>query len=132
MEKYSELFFEKVIIKNGDNPRITNLADSTLNFFTRNKLFLIELRRNATSKKKYQYYKKTMDIYSKLILHFLNIHDDYPIKEVNIYSEIIINSILDICYQYVIDKSITKKTEAKIMLEDFMKRFFNCDEDFFY
>jgi AcrR family transcriptional regulator len=129
-EKFGEEFFEEIIVKNGDMPRITNIAESMLFYFNRNRMFLIELRKNMNVHREYPYFKKTISAFSGVIHHFLNFDDRYPITQVDAYSEVLMGTIFDICYRLIIEESIESKSEAKLMLEDFMKRFFNCEPIF--
>jgi len=129
-EVYGDKFFNEVVLKNKENPKITFLADSIINYFSDNQLFLIELRKNMSQHKQLPYYQKTMINFSKVILNFINFNDRYPISQVETYSEIIIGTILEISYRLIVDKSIKRRDEAKIMMEDFMKRFFDCESIF--
>jgi len=129
-EKYGDAFFNQVILKNKDLPKIVFFAGSIIEFFTSNKMFLIELRKNMGNHKDYPYYKKTMTAFSGVILNFLNLNEKYPITQLDAYSEIIISTILEICYRLIIDRTIKDKVEARIMLEDFLKRFFDCEQFF--
>jgi AcrR family transcriptional regulator len=129
-EKYGTAFFNEVILKNKDAPKITFLADSILKYFSENQMFLIELKKNLAFHREFKYYEKTMSVFSKVILNFINLNENYPIKQLDAYSEIIIGTILDICYRLFVDKSIKDESEAKVMMEDFMKRFFDCEQIF--
>jgi AcrR family transcriptional regulator len=129
-ETFGEEFFEEIIVKNKDVPKITNIAESVLHYFNNNKMFLIELRKNMNIHREYPYFKKTITAFSKVILHFLNLDERYPITQLDAYSEILMSTIFDICYRLIIEESIESKSEAKLMLEDFMKRFFNCESIF--
>ncbi len=129
-EKYGDAFFNQVILKNKDLPKIVFFAGSIIEFFTSNKMFLIELRKNMGNHRDYPYYKKTMTAFSGVILNFLNLNEKYPITQLDAYSEIIISTILEICYRLIIDRTIKDQNEARIMLEDFLKRFFDCEQFF--
>lgn len=129
-EKYGDNFFQQVILKNKDLPKIIFFAESIIEFFTSNRMFLIELRKNIGNHREYPYYKKTMTAFSGVILNFLNLNEKYPITQLDTYSEIIISTILDICYRLIIEGTIKNPDEARIMLEDFLKRFFDCEQFF--
>lgn len=129
-EKYGEAFFREVILRNKELPKIVFFASSTIEFFSSNKMFLIELRKNLGSHRDYPYFRKTMTAFSGVILNFLNLNENYPITQLDTYSEIIISTILEICYRLIIEGSIKNQDEARIMLEDFLKRFFDCDKFF--
>ncbi len=128
--KFGEEFFEEVIVKNSDMPRITDIAESMLLYFKRNRMFLIELRKNMDAHREYPYFKKTISAFSRVILHFLNFDERYPITQADAYSEVLMGTIFDICYRLLIEETIKSRSEAKLMLEDFMKRFFNCEQIF--
>lgn len=129
-EKFGEEFFQKIVVQNKDNPKITNIAEAVLRYFNENRMFLIELRKNMNAHREYPYFKKTISAFSKVILNFLNLDDRYPITQLDAYSEILMSTIFDICYRLIIEESIESRAEAKLMLEDFMKRFFNCEPIF--
>ncbi|HOT46236.1 MAG TPA: helix-turn-helix domain-containing protein [Spirochaetota bacterium] len=129
-EKFGEEFFEEIIMQNRDNPKITNIAESVLRYFGKNRMFLIELRKNMNAHRGYPYFKKTIAAFSKVILNFLNLDERYPITQLDAYSEVLMGTMFDICYRLIIEESIDSKSEAKLMLEDFMKRFFNCEPIF--
>jgi AcrR family transcriptional regulator len=129
-EKYGDNFFRQVILKNKDLPKIVFFAESIIEFFTSNRMFLIELRKNIGNHREYPYYKKTMTAFSGVILNFLNLNEKYPITQLDTYSEIIISTILDICYRLIIEGTIKNPDEARVMLEDFLKRFFDCEQFF--
>ena len=71
-----------------------------------------------------------MTAFSGVILNFLNLNEKYPITQLDTYSEIIISTILEICYRLIIEGTIKNPEEARIMLEDFLKRFFDCEQFF--
>ena len=129
-EKFGEEFFEEIIVSNRDNPRITDIAESVLRYFDKNRMFLIELRKNMNAHRGYPYFKKTISAFSRVILNFLNLDGRYPITQLDAYSEILMGTMFDICYRLIIEESIESRAEAKLMLEDFMKRFFNCEPIF--
>jgi AcrR family transcriptional regulator len=130
-EEFASEFLREVIEANKDLQKIAPFAESLLNYFRKNRMFLIEIRKNLTQHRDYPYYRRTMSALSGIIRHFLNVFEQYPITQLDTYSEILIGTILEICYRLFIDKSIKSQTEARIILEDFMKRFFNCEEGFF-
>lgn len=130
-DEFSHEFFREVVAANQDLQKIAPLAESLLSYFGRNTLFLIEVRKNLTMHREYPYYRSIMSALSDFISRFLNLYEQYPITQLDTYSEILIGTILEICYRLYIDKSIKSQEEARVMLEDFMKRFFNCEPDFF-
>ncbi len=130
-EDFASDFFRQVVESNRDLQKIAPLAESLLGYFRKNNLFLVELRKNLIQHREYPYIKKSMSALSGIILHFLNVYEQYPIRQLDVYSEVLISTILDICHRLFIDKSIRSQNEATTMLEDFMKRFFNCEPDFF-
>ena len=130
-EEFASEFLREVIEANKDLQKIAPFAESLLNYFNKNRMFLIEVRKNLTQHCEFPYYRRTMTALSGVIRYFLNLYEQYPISQLDTYSEILIWTILEICYRLFIDKSIKSQSEARIMLEDFMKRFFNCEPDFF-
>jgi len=130
-EEFADEFLADVISANRDLQKIAPFAESLLEYFRKNRMFLVELRKNLTQHRDFPYSRRTMAALSGVIRFFLNVFEQYPISQLDAYSEVLIGTILEICYRLFIDRSIKSQNEARIMLEDFMKRFFNCEEDFF-
>ena len=130
-EEFADEFLADVIAVNRDLQKIAPFAESLLEYFRKNRMFLVELRKNLTQHRDFPYSRRTMAALSGVIRYFLNVFEQYPISQLDTYSEVLIGTILEICYRLFIDRSIKSQNEARIMLEDFMKRFFNCEEDFF-
>jgi AcrR family transcriptional regulator len=130
-ENFSEDFFHRVFLENRNNLKITDFAGAILNYFTENTMFLFEMMKNMHLHKEYPYYRKIIDRLSTVIVEYINIYDDYPIQQLNSYSEVLIGTIFEICHKLLVTGTIENTADARMMLEDFMKRFFNCDENFF-
>ncbi len=130
-DEMSTAFLNEIVERNRDLQKIAPLAESLLDYFARNRMFLVELRKNLNQHREFPYYRRTMSALSGIIRHFLNLYEQYPITQLETYAEVLIGAILEICHRLYIDKSIKSQNEARVMLEDFMKRFFNCEPDFF-
>lgn len=126
-ERYLGDFTATVIDAYRETMKILLVAPAVLGFFADHPLFLTELRRALMAGKRYRYTEKAVAALTGLILGFLNRDARYPITQVDVYALTIIGAILDICYRLIIEKSISRSSEAQAMLEDLMKRFFNCE-----
>ncbi len=120
-------FIQEVIIKNKDIHKVTHFANSLIEYFTDNQMFLVELRKNMSTYKKYDYIEKTIKAFTKVILNYLKFYGERPINNIDIYNQALIVMILEICYQGIIDGSGNDKEEAKNILCDVFKRFFGCN-----
>jgi AcrR family transcriptional regulator len=129
-ERYSEQFFSRVVEPNGTEPRVKAFSASIIDYFAGNRLFLVELRRSLFENRGYRYTEKTVQALTLVIMNYLNLNRQYPITRLDTYSRMIIGMILEICYRLIVDGTITDRGEAQVMLEDFLKRFFDCGEFF--
>lgn len=129
-DRYTTSFFDAVVAPNGADPRVKSFSSSIIEYFSRNTMFLEELRRSLFSKKRYHYTERTSKALSAVILNYLNLNERYPITQLDTYSQMIIGMILEICHRLLVDGSIKSREEAQLMLEDFLKRFFDCEQFF--
>jgi AcrR family transcriptional regulator len=123
-------FIGEVVLKNSDTPRVVSFAESIIGFFSANRLFLGELRKNMDRGRELAYVSQTVDAFSRVILNYLNLNENYPIRQLDSYSRMIIRMVLEICHGLIVEGSIRDENEAKIMLQDFLKRFFDCERIF--
>ena len=117
-------FARTVAAPNSGDPTVKDFARSILAFFRKNRLFLSELRKNMHSDAVYAFTRKTLAEFSGLILAYLNLNENYPIKRPETYAHMIIGMILEICHRNTAGS--LPAGEARVMLEDFLKRFFDC------
>ncbi len=129
-DRYTTSFFEQVVAPNNAEPRVKAFSESIIDYFSRNRLFLVELRRSLFAKKRYNYTERTVQALSTVILNYLNLNERYPITQLETYSQMIISMILEICHRFLVEGSIHDRREAQVMLEDFLKRFFDCGHFF--
>lgn len=126
-DRYRASFINSVVTKNSENPKVISFAGSILDFFKDKALFLGELRKAARDAKGYSYSEKTIAAFTGVIIAFLRTDDRYPVLSPEIYARMIIGLILDICYSHIVEKAIPGEEEAFILLQDCLKRFFNCE-----
>ena len=126
-DRYREDFIAAVVDNNRENLKILQIAPSILDFFLKNPLFLAELRRALYAGRHYVYMEKTVKSFTAVIIQFLNLNDAYPISQLDTYSRMIVGMIIEICHTFIIEKAVSSRKEAMTMLEDMMKRFFNCE-----
>lgn len=126
-DRYRAAFISAVVEGNRDDFKILNIAPAIIDYFQGNALFLAELRRALYANRPYAYMEKTVRSFTEVIIQFLNLNEQYPIKQVDTYSRMIIGMIIEICHGYVVDRTIASREEALTMLEDLLKRFFNCE-----
>lgn len=130
-EKYLNEFIGDVGRKINENPLINYFSLSIIRYFDRNRLFLAELRRDLYGDRNLAYFRNTIDAFSNFILRYLNLKEEYPITQLQLYARMIIGMVLEISYRYSVDREIRDENEARVMLEDLLKRFFDCKQDRF-
>lgn len=126
-DRYRQNFIQEVIDKNKAIHKVTYFADSLIEYFNENQMFLIEIRKHMSTYKKYDYIEKTVKAFTKVIVNYLKFYEEYTVKNIDIYNQALIVMILEICYQGIIDGSCDDKEEAKKILCDVFKRFFGCN-----
>lgn len=126
-DEYRQNFIQEVIVKNKDIHKVTHFVNSLLKYFNENQMFLIELRKNMSTYKKYDYIEKTVKAFTKVIMNYLKFYEEPIVNNIDIYNQALIVMILEICYQGIIDGSSDDKEEAKNILCDVFKRFFGCE-----
>ncbi|MFZ5351138.1 MAG: TetR/AcrR family transcriptional regulator [Bacillota bacterium] len=125
-DKYRDRFIQEVIVKNQSIHKVALFSNSLIEYFTENRMFLIELRRNITEYKKYPYIEKTVDAFYSVIISYLKFYGENNILNIDIYVHALIVMILEICYKAVVEGSEEDLEEAKKILSDIFKRFFGC------
>lgn len=127
ISRYTREFLDQVIIPFLNVPKIIILSDAIINYFSQNRMLLIELRKNLQSGKPYPSTRRTIQGFSELILNYLNQYEDYKIDNWELYTKVLLGLILDVCYKALIEENFSSIQEAKNMLSDLLKRFFSCD-----
>lgn len=127
ISRYTREFLDQVIIPFQNVPKIIILSDAIINYFSQNRMLLIELRKNLQSGKPYPSTRRTIQGFSELILNYLNQYEDYKIDNWELYTKVLLGLILDVCYKALIEENFSSIQEAKNMLSDLLKRFFSCD-----
>jgi AcrR family transcriptional regulator len=117
---------DQVIIPFQTVPRIIILADAIMDYFSQNKMLLVELRKNLQSGAPYPSTRLTIQAFSEIILSYLNQYEDYKIKDWELYTRVVLGIILDVCHKALVEESFSSPGEAKDMLSDLLKRFFSC------
>jgi hypothetical protein len=98
-----------------------------MDYFSRNRLLLVELRKNLQSGTPYPSTRQTIQGFSAVILDYLNQYEDYPIENWEVYTRVVLGLILDVCHKAIIEEDLSSPEEARNMLSDLLKRFFSCD-----
>jgi AcrR family transcriptional regulator len=127
INRYTKEFLDQVIIPFQNVPKIIILSDAIIDYFSKNRVLLVELRKNLQSGKPYPSTRKTIQDFSKIILTYLNQYEDYKIDNWELYTKIVLGLILDVCHKALVEEKFSSTQEAKNMLSDLLKRFFSCD-----
>lgn len=127
-DRYRREFVNAVASKIIEFPKIRYFSLPLIDFFDNHRLFLSELRKNLNDNNGYAFARKTVEEFARFIQGFFNAREDYVISQLEVYCRMIIGMILEICYKFSIEKSIKSREEARVMLGDLLKRFFDCEE----
>lgn len=127
-DSYRRQFIDEVTTKIIEFPKIRYFSLPLIDFFDKNRLFLVELRRDMVEDQGFSFSRKTVNDFARFIQGFFNAREEFVITQLEVYCRMIIGMILEICYKYSVEGSIESRDEAKVMLEDLLKRFFDCEE----
>jgi AcrR family transcriptional regulator len=125
ISRYAREFMEQVVVPNSDVTRLVTLSAAVIAYFKHNHMFLIELRKNLLSENLLPSTSATVAAFSQLVVNNLNQYKSYPIKNWEVYTQVILGMVLDVCYKAIIEDELGD--EAQIMMSDFLKRFFSCE-----
>lgn len=110
-----------------ERPRIKDVARAALVFFACRPLFLSELRLAYRGRGTYRYVDLARGAFGPLMDSYFRRDPRYLVSDMDTYSEIIVGAVLDLCSCRSIEGRIATDDEALAMLEDFLKRFFDCE-----
>ncbi len=111
----------------GGKPRIRAIAAAVLAFFSGRKLFLAELRAAYRRTSTFAYAARARSAFLPLMETYYRRDARYPVTDLETYAEILVAAALDICSYRVAEGRIASDEEARAMLEDLLKRFFDCE-----
>jgi AcrR family transcriptional regulator len=111
----------------GGKPRIRAIAEAALDFFSSRKLFLAELRAAYRRPSTFAYAALARSSFLPLMETYYRRNPRYPVIDLETYSEIVVGAVLDLCSYRVAEGRIGSNEEALAMLEDLLKRFFDCE-----
>ena len=126
LSRYTREFLGEVILPNRQLPRIKDLAGDVIDYFSRNRLYLEELRKNLSSSRQYQSTAEAVAAFAEVVRDFLNPQDDYEIGNWDVYTRVLLGMILDVCHKALTEEETVGRKEAEEMLGDLLKRFFSC------
>lgn len=127
ISRHTKELLEQVVIPFRNVPKIIILSDAIMEYFSKNTLLLVELRKNLQSGTPYPSTRLTIQGFSEVILAYLNQYEDYRIENWDLYTRVVLGIILDVCHKALVEKSFKTPGEAKNMLSDLLKRFFSCE-----
>jgi AcrR family transcriptional regulator len=127
ISRYTKEFLDQVIMAFQNVPKIIILSDAIISYFSKNRMLLVELRKNIQSSKPYPSTRETIQGFSEIILVYLNQYEDYKIDNWELYTRVVLGLILDVCHKALIEENFSSLQEAQNMLSDLLKRFFSCD-----
>ncbi len=120
--------FERTVLEsNIARPRVEAFASSILGFFSGRQVFLRELASALKRRADYEYSERVRAALVPAVCALYRRDPRYPIASLEPVAEIIIGSILEICSYRILEGRIASDAEAMAMLEDFLKRFFDCE-----
>jgi len=117
----------KAIGEGEERPRISTIANNLLRFFSDDRLFLGELRSAWRESSDAAWVLAARRSFAPMARRWFKHDPRFPVLELEIYSEFIVGSVLDLCYARCVEATIPTDAEAVAMLGDFLKRFFDCE-----
>ncbi len=127
-DRYRKQFIDDIASKIIEFPKIRHFSLPLIEFFDQNRLFLAELRKDMREENSHSFSRKTVNDFARFIQGFFNAREEFVITQLEVYCRMIIGMILEICYKFSVEGNIESRDEAKVMLEDLLKRFFDCEE----
>jgi AcrR family transcriptional regulator len=120
--------FEQTVVEaNLARPRVESFASSLLSFFSARAVFLRELAAALRGRSDYEYSERMRRALIPTVCALYRRDPRYPIASLEPVAEIIVGCILEICSYRILEGRIATDAEALAMLEDFLKRFFDCE-----
>jgi AcrR family transcriptional regulator len=115
------------VLGDGRKPTVGAIAAALLSFFSGRKLFLAELRSAYRRSSSFAYAALARSSFLPLMATYYRRDLRYPVGDLDTYSEIIVGAALDLCSYRIAEGRIASDEEALAMLEDLLKRFFDCE-----
>jgi AcrR family transcriptional regulator len=111
----------------GGKPRIRAIAAALLGFFADRRLFLAELRAAYRRPSAFAFAGRARSAFLPLMETYFKRDGRYAVADLETYSEIVVGAVLDLCSYRAAEGRIATDEEARTMLEDLLKRFFDCE-----
>jgi AcrR family transcriptional regulator len=111
----------------GSRPKIATIARRLLDFFATRLLFLSELRNSYRGHASYNYVQLARGAFVPMTELYYRRDARYEVRELETYSELIVGAALDLCSYRLVQGRIADDATVLVMLEDLLKRFFDCE-----
>ncbi len=116
-----------LVAGDGSRLRIAAIARGLLDFFSTRALFLSELRTAYRGRLRYGFVKLARGAFVPLTARYYRRDSRFAVRDLETYSELIVGAALDLCSYRLVQGRIADDNEALVMLEDLLKRFFDCE-----
>ncbi len=117
----------RVMAGDGGKPRIHDIAGRILAFFAAHPLLLSELRTAWRGRSDYRFVAAARALFGPMTRAYFRRDPRHEVGDLDSYSELIVGAALDLCSWPTVEGRIDSDKEAQAMLEDLLKRFFDCE-----
>jgi AcrR family transcriptional regulator len=116
-----------LVLNGGEKPTVKETAERLLAFFGGRRLFLAELRSAYRGRAAYGFVELSRSCFVPMINRYYRRDPRYAVEDLATYSELVVGAVLDLCCYRLLEGRIGSDAEALVMLEDLLKRFFDCE-----
>lgn len=117
----------RLVANEGERPTVHGIASSLLAFFSDRPLFLSELRAAWRAASSYGFVAAARSSLEPAMRAYYRADPRHELSDLGTYSELVVGAVLDLCCYRIIEGRIDREAEALAMLEDLLKRFFDCE-----
>lgn len=121
------LALSALLAGDGSRPRVADMARALLSFFGDRPLFLSELVVAWRSRAGYRFVDIARACFSPLMRAYFKADPRFKVRDPEAYSELIVGAVLELCAWRAVAGRIADEGEAMAMLQDLLKRFFDCE-----
>lgn len=109
-------------------PTVKAIAEALLAFFGEHRLFLAELRAAYRGGTEYGFVERARRALHPFMAAYYRRDPRYPVLALDAYAEILVGATLDLLAFRLLDGRVGGDVEALVMLQDLLKRFFDCEQ----
>jgi AcrR family transcriptional regulator len=116
-----------LVTRGGAKPTVREMAVDLLAFFQARPLFLAELRVAYRGRAQFSFVERATSCFVPMMKAWYRRDARYEVGDLDLYSELVAGAVLDLCCWRTIEGRLDEDGPALVMLQDLMKRFFDCE-----